>query len=618
MYTLLRIIYSPFKWSWMLLNFIRQLILNLFLVIIVLIIIGIYLQINNSVSTVRTGALIIDLKGTVVDKPAVNNKLQQISQQILGTSSDTSLQENSLFDVTNIIRQAKKDKNITGLILSLKDFSGAEITSLEYIGKALQEFRNSGKPIYAFGDSYSQSQYFLASFATKIYLTPQGAVDLHGIAINNFYYKSFLDKLKVNSHVFRVGAYKSAVEPFIRNNMSSIARDSDRRWVNQLWEHYIGIISTNRKTASQQFFPGAKKILSGIKDAHGDTAKFALNNKWVDSVISSSSIEEELTKIFGWNSIDNTINAVSFYNYHPSIDILHGDKIAVISVNGLIIDGLAKPGCAGGDTTASQIKDARLNPEVKSIILRVNSPGGSVRASELIRSELSAARASGKPIVVSMGSMAASGGYWISTPANTIIASSSTITGSIGIFGIINTFENTLANIGIHTDGVSSSSLADVSITKQLPPEVSQLIQMDIDNSYKNFISLTAQSRNKTPEEVNKIAKGQIWTGSESITNHLVDQLGDFDDAVIIAAKLAGLKQYQLHWYINDTSLINLLSSQMNYFLSKSAITQLLYSSIPPILTNKIASLLKTELDANFNWNTIRHSYAVCLSCIEL
>ncbi|TKI08165.1 signal peptide peptidase SppA [Martelella alba] len=615
MRTLWRIISGPFRWCWHLLNFIREFILNLFLIAIIVVGVGFYLQVHRSAPEPSKGALLMDLTGVVVEKTSVNNKFRQLGREILGASSNR-LQENSLFDVVDMLRQAKTDQNITGLILSLKDFSGADPTSLQYIGKALREFRDSGKPIYAIGDSYNQSQYYLASFANRIYLTPQGAVDLHGLATNNLYYKSLLDKLKVNAHVFRVGTYKSAVEPFLRDDMSPEARQADSRWLGQIWDNYLQTVAANRQVTAQQMFPGADAMLAGLRAVDGDTAQFALHNKWVDEVASRYAIEGELIKTFGWDKQKNELNAISMYDYqvHPQPE--KGGQIAVIFADGAIIDGTETPGSVGGDTTAGQIRDARLDPHIKAIILRVNSPGGSVSASEEIRSELEAARIAGKPVVVSMGAMAASGGYWISTPANYIIASPSTLTGSIGIFGVINTFENTLGSVGVHTDGVATSPLADLAVTKALPPQFSQMMQINIENGYKNFITLVGKARHKTPEQVDKIAQGHVWTGSDAKANGLVDQLGDFDDAVAKAAELAKLKEYYLNWYIDEPGWLDLILSQTS--ASVYARLPAMIQAWLPAPANQLASLFTGQPGILTNFNDPLNRYAYCLSCGEV
>jgi len=614
MRTLWRIIAGLFRWSWRVLNFIREFILNLFLIVLILAGVGIWLQLSSAGNSepVQQGALKVDLSGMLVDKPSVSNRLSRISRQLLGANSDR-LQENSLFDVVDAIRQAKTDSNITGIVLDLRDFAGGDQPSLQYVGKALREFRDSGKPVYALGDSYSQAQYYLASFANKIWLSPQGTVDLHGFATNGLYYKTLLEKLKVSSHVFRVGTYKSAVEPFLRDNMSPDARDADSRWITQLWQNYLNTVSANRQITPEQLFPGAAGVISGLEAVQGDTAKYALNNKLVDALSSRAAADQALAKTFGWDKANNDYRYVSIYDYRLKQPAQQKGNIAVILASGAIMDGEESAGNVGGDTTAAQIREARLDPAVKAIILRVNSPGGSVTASEAIREELAAAHEAGKPVVVSMGGMAASGGYWISTPADYIIAAPSTLTGSIGIFGVINTVENSLDAIGVHTDGVATSPLADVAATKTLPAEVQQLMQLTIENGYRNFIGLVAASRHKTPEQIDAIAQGHVWTGSDAKNNGLVDALGDFDDAVAKAASLAKVTQPSLNWYQDEPGMLDLLLNQMN--ASAQAVLPDALKIWLPAPVQEVVSAMQAQPGLLGKLNDPQNRYAFCLNC---
>ncbi|WP_369788022.1 signal peptide peptidase SppA [Rouxiella sp. WC2420] len=609
-----RIIAGFFRWTWRLLNFVREFILNLFLILIILVGAGIYYELQSKpVETPTKGALLVDLSGSVVDKPSVNNKVRQLGRELLGTSSNR-LQETSLFDLVDTIRAAKDDKNITGMVLSLTDFTGTDQSSLQYIGKALREFRDAGKPIYAVGDSYNQTQYYLASFANKIYLSPMGTVDLHGFATNTLYYKTLLDKLKVTTNIFRVGTYKSAVEPLMRDNMSAAARDADSRWVGGLWNNYLNTVSANRQLTPEQLFPGAQGMLTGLQAAGGDTAEYALKSKLVDVLASRGDADEAMIKAFGYDKDKKDFNYTSLDDYTPKPkQDNNAAQIAVIFANGAIVDGEGQAGEVGGDTTAEQIRKARLDPKVKAIVFRVNSPGGSVSASEVIRSELAAARAAGKPVVVSMGGMAASGGYWISTPANYIIASPSTLTGSIGIFGVINTYQDTLGQFGVHTDGVATSPLADIAVTKALPPEFSQMMQLNIENGYKTFLGLVAKARNKTPEQIDQIAQGHVWIGTDAKNNGLVDELGDFDDAVKKAAELAKLPTWQLNWYVDQPSMTDLIFSQMN--ASVHAMLPAVAQAYLPAPVADIALKMSTQADLFSNMNDPQNRYAMCLTC---
>ncbi len=617
MRTLWRFIAGFFKWTWRVLNFVREMVLNLFFIFLVLVGVGIWMQIGNGSNSEQTarGALLLDISGVIVDKPSTNHRLGALGRQLFGASSDR-LQENSLFDIVNAIRQAKDDRNITGIVLDLKNFTGADQPSMRYIGKALREFRDSGKPVFAVGENYSQGQYYLASFANKIWLSPQGQVDLHGFATNGLYYKTLLDKLKVSTHVFRVGTYKSAVEPFIRDDMSPAAREADSRWIGELWQNYLNTVSANRQISPQQLFPGAQAIIDGLTSVGGDTAKYALDHKLVDALASSADVEKSLTKQFGWSKTENNYRAISYYDYSLKTPADTGGTIAVIFANGAIMDGEETPGNAGGDTTASQIRDTRLDPKVKAIVLRVNSPGGSVNASEVIRAELAAARAAGKPVVVSMGGMAASGGYWISTPANYIVASPSTLTGSIGIFGVINTVENSLSSIGVHSDGVSTSPLADISMTKALSPEVQQMMQLSIEYGYKRFITLVADARKRTPEQIDKIAQGHVWTGEDAKANGLVDSLGDFDDAVAKAAELAKLKQWHLDYYQDEPTVLDMVMDSMTGSV-RAMLPEAIQAMLPAPLVSA-ANTVKAEGDKLAAFNDPQNRYAFCLTCANV
>ncbi|WAH53180.1 signal peptide peptidase SppA [Pseudescherichia vulneris] len=616
MRTLWRIIAGFFKWTWRALNFMRELVFNIFFILLILVGVGIWMQLSSGPAEhTSRGALLLDITGVVVDKPSSSSKLSALGRQLFGASSDR-LQENSLFDIVETIRQAQADRNITGIVLDLKNFAGADQPSMQYIGKALKAFRDSGKPVYAVGDNYSQGQYYLASFANKVWLSPQGTVDLHGFATNGLYYKSLLDKLKVSTHVFRVGTYKSAVEPFIRDDMSPAAREADSRWIGELWQNYLGTIAANRQITPQQVFPGAQGVLDGLRKVGGDTAKYALDNKLVDTLGSSADAEKALVKQFGWSDEDKNYRAISMYDYPLKKPSEVGSSVAVIFANGAIMDGEETAGNVGGDTTAAQIRDARIDPNVKAIVLRVNSPGGSVSASEVIRAELAAAKAAGKPVVVSMGGMAASGGYWISTPANYIVANPSTLTGSIGIFGVINTVEKSLNELGVHTDGVATSPLADVSVTKALPPQVQEMMQLSIENGYQRFISLVAQARKSTPEQIDKIAQGHVWTGQDAKNNGLVDALGDFDDAVAKAAELAKLKQWHIEYYQDEPTL---LARMMDGFSGeiRAMLPQALQAYLPAPLA-EAADTVKAESDKLAVFNDPQSRYAFCLTCANI
>ncbi|HEQ1857139.1 TPA: signal peptide peptidase SppA [Providencia alcalifaciens] len=607
---------TVFKFSWRVINFIRQFIFNAIFFVLLFLVIGGYslLQSDSKPEKNYFGALVVDLQGIVVDQVSSPDPFGRMSRELLGTSNNL-MQENSLFDIVDTIRTAADDDRITGLILRLDNLVGADQPSMAYIGKAIEEFKASGKSVYAMGDSYTQAQYYLASFADEIYLAPHGAVGIYGFSTDTLYYKSLLEKLKVSTHIFRVGTYKSAVEPMMRDNMSPEAREANLLWLNTLWDNYLGSIAENRQSKAEQIFPGADKLIAQLRAVKGDTAQYALQQKLVDKIYTREQAENVFSNQFGWNKEDKTFNGISIYDYSTKIaDTSNSEgNIAVIVVQGAIMDGPQTPGIAGGETLAAQIRDARLNENIKAIVLRVNSPGGSVSASDLIRSELAAARAAKKPVVVSMGGMAASGGYWISTPADYIIASPSTLTGSIGIFGVINTFESSLESIGVYTDGVSTSPLAGVSVTKGISPQFSDMMQITIENGYQTFISLVAQSRHKTPEEIDKIAQGRVWIGKDALKIGLVDELGDFDDAVAKAAELAKVKSVELDWMQPELSFMDQLILELT-----SNVQVMMPDALQAFLPPAVATDIRRQAQFFLKMNDPQNRYAFCLNCAEI
>ncbi len=600
---------SVIKSIWKGINLIREIFLNLvFLIIILLIISAISLIKETKKQDIipQYGTLIMDLEGVVVDNSLYSDEVYELQNKIYGKRVNLS-RENSLFDLVQKISQATSDPNINSMLLKLDNFVGADLSSLQYIGKYLDKFKAANKPIYAIGSNFNQSQYYLASYANKIYLTPLGAVNVFGLSANNLYYKTLLDNLKINTHVFRVGTYKSAIEPFIRDNMSEEARSNTSRWLNLMWDNYLNDISAERKKAPIQLVPSAEKMLSELKSVNGNMAKYALSNGLIDTISSEFDFELE-AKIK---------QKVSIYDYRLKEDAEETDKepkIAVVFVNGTITNGTNSSNVAGSQDIVKQLRDIRtkLNRDnIQAVVLRVNSPGGSVDASEAIRSELEALRRYQIPIVISMGGMAASGGYWISTASDYIVASPNTITGSIGIFGIVPTFENSLSHIGVYNDGVSTSPLTNNSLTQNLPDELNQFIQMNIDNGYSTFISLVANARNMTSEQVDHIAQGQVWLGSEASKNGLVDKLGDFDDAIDMAATLADIPNYKIDWQKPEGSWFNALYSDMIAMMPKSA-AEVFFEQIPEI------KQIKQQVSLWDKFQDAQNRYIYCLNCADV
>lgn len=560
----------------------------------------------------KESALVMNLSGPIVEQRRYVNPMDSFTGSVLGQEMP---KENVLFDIVDTIRYAKDDPKVNGLVLALRDMPETNLTKLRYIAKALNEFKTSGKPIYAVGDFYNQSQYYLASYADKVYLGPDGGVLIKGYSAYSMYYKSLLEKLDVSTHVFRVGTYKSAIEPFIRDDMSEAAEESATRWITQLWSAFVDDVATNRKIDAKVLNPTMEELLAEMRSVDGDIAKLSLKLGLVDQLATRQEIRTIFAKEFGSDGKDS-YNAVSYYDYlatmHPEYDTSE-DDIAVVVASGTIMDGKQPRGTVGGDTVASLLRQARNDKNVKAVVLRVNSPGGSAFASEVIRNEVAALKQAGKPVVVSMSSLAASGGYWISMSADKIVAQPTTLTGSIGIFSVITTFEKGFSKLGIHTDGVGTSPFSGNGISTGLSEGASQAMQIAIEHGYKRFISLVGDSRGMSLEEVDNVAQGRVWTGQDAMSFGLVDQMGDFDDAVDLAAKLANITDYNIYWVEEPLSPAELFLEEFMNSVKVSLgidITSMLPESLQPA-----AKQLKQDASMLQSFNDPRGQYAFCLNC---
>ncbi len=602
-----------FRALWKLLSFTRQLILNLFFLAFVGIIIFAFTQGTEEPVQATKSALVLDLAGPIVEQRSIISPVDQLTSNALGRPQ---VQENVLFDIVDTIRHASTDNNITGLVLNLKDMAGTNLTKLRYIAKAINEFKEAGKPVYAFGDNFSQSQYYLASYADKVFMSPDGGVLLTGYGSYTLYYKSLLDKLDVNTHVFRVGTYKSFVEPYTRDSMSDAAREANTAWLNQLWGAYTQDVAANRQIEASALSPELDDFVKQLKAVNGDFAKLTLNMGLVDELVSRPLLLQKLVDAFGSDDNDS-FKQISYYDYMPTVmpaELPSSNKIAIVVASGAIVDGDGRQqGTIAGDTTAAMLRDARLDDNVKAVILRVDSPGGSAFASEVIRNQVDALKQAGKPVVVSMSSLAASGGYWISSSADKIIAQPTTITGSIGIFAILTTFEKGLEKMGVYNDGVGTTPFAGVGVTRELPEGVAQVFQLGVEHGYQRFIGLVSQYRNMSLDQADHIAQGRVWTGKDAMDLGLVDQLGDFDDAIAAAASLAELDSYELQWITEELTPAELFlqsfTAKINVHLHN-----ILLGQVPSAL-QPVAHQVATDLTTLNNFNDPKGQYAFCLNC---
>ncbi|WP_394127786.1 signal peptide peptidase SppA [Vibrio hepatarius] len=613
MKTVFKFVGMFFKGIWKLITFIRLALVNLIFLASIGAIYFLYTTADTPTPAApKESALIVNISGPIVEQSTYVNPMDSLTGSFFGRDLP---KENVLFDIVDTIRHAKDDQNVSGLVLALRDMPETNLTKLRYIAKALNEFKASGKPIYAVGDMYNQSQYYLASYADKIYLAPDGAVMLKGYSAYSLYYKTLLEKLDVNTHVFRVGTYKSAIEPFIRDGMSDPAKESASRWLGQLWGAYIDDVASNRQLEPKLLTPDMDTFLELLKKNNGDLAALSLNEGLVDQLATRQQVRKDLIEVFGSNGEDS-YNHIGFYEYQatvtPKFDLAQ-DDIAIVVASGAIMDGAQPRGTVGGDTTAALLRQARNDDKVKAVVLRVDSPGGSAFASEVIRNEIEALKEAGKPVVASMSSLAASGGYWISMSADRIVAQPTTLTGSIGIFSVITTFEKGLNNLGIYTDGVGTSPFSDVGVTTGLSDGASQAFQMGIEHGYNRFIGLVSQSRDIPLENVDDVAQGRVWTGQDALEFDLIDKIGDFDDAVKLAAELAKVEQFNVYWVEEPLSpaqqFIQDFMNQVKVNLGIDA-TALLPQALQPMAAQVIQ-------DANMlqSFNDPKGQYAFCLNC---
>ncbi|WP_334029456.1 signal peptide peptidase SppA [Alteromonas sp. P256] len=540
---------SLFIGLWTVLNFTRKLFFNvIFIVIFVGIIMAIANQDGEQLTVKSDSALYLTLNGQLVIEKESVDPFEQFLQESLGSEPDNP--EVLVRDVVDVLENAAKDRRIKALVLDLQGLTGGGLDKLRVVAQAIEAFKESEKPVYAIGDYYSQDQYYLAAQADKVYLNPMGGLLLEGYGRYGMYFKDMLDKLKVTTHIFRVGTYKSAVEPVMRNDMSAEAKEAEKQWLDGYWKQYKEDVAAARGIDVTNFDETANELLSKFEAAGGDFAQYALDNNWVDALKTREEVRQELIELVGEGDNQQGINLTAFNTYlkviNPPMPKINNDmdKVAIVVAKGTILDGNQKAGTIGGDSTARLLRQARLDDNIKAVVLQIDSPGGSAFASEVIRQEILQLRQAGKPVISSMSTYAASGGYWIAASTDKIIASPSTITGSIGVFGMFMTYENSLDYLGIHSDGVGSTDIAGLSPARALSPAFGQILQRNVENTYGNFLSLVANARDMTVEEVDTVAQGRVWIGEDALELGLVDELGELDDAVATAAEFAELESY--------------------------------------------------------------------------
>jgi len=531
-------------------NFTRRLILNLVFFGLLLLMLVVFLVVlgkgasSAKVMQDRT-TLVIAPEGRLVEQFSSD----PVSRALAKALGDTKGEEIQLRDLVRAIEAAKDDKKIERVVLQLDKLQPSGFASMREVTAALQELRAAKKQVVAFSENMGQSQYLLAAQADEIYLDPMGGLLLEGLGRYRQYFRTGLqEKLGVDVHLFKVGEYKSAAEPYVLDAASPQAKEADLFWMNDVWQRYLGDIAKARKLDVAQLAAGIDTLPEGIAAAEGDLARFALQQKLVDGLKTREEVDALLTERGTADSdADGGYRQIGLNDYLTQIDARRSPvdsrpQVAVVVAEGEIAGGDLPAGRIGGVSTSALLREARDDDDVKAVVLRVDSPGGEVFASEQIRREVEALKAAGKPVVVSMGDMAASGGYWISMNADRIYADESTITGSIGIFGMIPNFARSLDKIGVHTDGVGTTRFAGAfDVTRPMDPAVGQVIQSVINKGYADFTGKVAAARNKPVEAVDEVARGRVWSGAQAKERGLVDAFGGLKAAVADAAGRAKL-----------------------------------------------------------------------------
>lgn len=600
----------------------RSVILNLLFILVVSLIAVSIFSGDDKVEVPPTAALVLNLTGDLVEEKRWTDPIATAINESLGGQEEAP--EVLVSDVVTVINKAANDNRIQAMVLDLSMLGRGSLDKMQRIGEAITAFKAAGKKVFAYGGFYGQTQYYLASYADEINLSPMGAVLLEGYGSYPMYYKNALEKLKINTHVFRVGTYKSAVEPFLRNDMSAEAKEANSAWLNELWSDYKTQVAQRRGFSADNFDETFDALLQKLQAADGDLSQYAVNAGLVDTIKSREAFRRDLIALVGEND-EHTYNHVTFSDYADLVipaqqfDNPITDKVGVVVARGVIVDGTAKAGSVGGDSTAALLRQARHDDKIKAVVLRIDSPGGSAYASEVIGQEIRLLREAGKPVIASMGAVAASGGYWIAAPANEIWAAPTTITGSIGIFGLIHTAEEAMPVLGLNVDGVGTTELAGLSgglpLFQGLNSKAKDLFQLLIERGYTEFLSMVGENRNMSNAEVDKVAQGRVWTGRKALELGLVDKLGTLDDAVKAAADKAGLTMYdvkvvQQKLSPSEQMIKDLLGeAKAQGWLPETAV------SAEQKLLGKLTQQLKQDFVLLNQFNDPNGVYSYCVSC---
>lgn len=593
-------------------TFFRRLVANVAFVALLVFLLSLVFG-EKSAKIPESAVLVLAPAGVIVEQRSES----LLSSELLGEDITA---ETVLKDVIDALDHAGQDPRIKAVLLDLTKLQGAGFSKLQDIGAALKRFRESGKPVIAASDLFMQRNYYLAAHADRVYLNPMGGVLLTGFGIYQNYYKSALDKLQVQFHVFRVGSYKSALEPFMRDDMSDFDRTANSALLEVLWASYKNDVAGQRRIDPATIDDYVNHFPSRLAASRGETAQLALSFGLVDELKTADQLRDELVELAGEDRSKRSYNRIRFDEYlksaRSSSPKIGGEepKVAVIVAQGVILEGTQPAGRIGGASLSALIHQAWKNEATRAIVLRIDSPGGSAFASEAIRRELELARRAGKPVVVSMGSVAASGGYWIASGADEIWAAPTTITGSIGIFSAFPTFERSLQALGISNDGVGTTRLADAfNPNRPMNSLMADAMNQFMEQGYSTFIARVAEGRNMTTEAVRTVAEGRVWAGQSALEKGLIDSLGGLEAAIESAAKRAGLETYAVDYLQQPLTRRERLLKELNEFLTRMIVKAL--GSVVPEPAAVMKVLADTVFDDLLKLNDPKGLYAFCLNC---
>jgi protease-4 len=602
---------------WKGINLFRLMVLNIVFFIVLVFVLGLLWTPRPEVPS--STVLVVNPYGTIVEQLS-SGGISNAAGKIMGLDVGP---ETLLKDLVDAIDMAKDDSRVKVLLLDLNNLRGAGLVKLQEIRDALVRFKKAGKKVIATSDNYIRSSYYLAAYADEIYMHHMGLMLIEGYSSYGMFFKEGLDKLGVDVNIFRVGKYKSAVEPFLRNNMSDEAKEADLKYLEVLWGEYLQDIAAGRGLKVEAIKDFVEQFPSRLKEAGGNMAQAAIKAGLVNYAVSRDQVRDRLIKFVGEDKYTHSYYQIGYRDYLEALDRdderwgdnVHKSAVGIIVANGNILNGQQAPGSIGGDSTAALIRKARQDKNIKAILLRVDSGGGSSFASEVIRRELELTRKEGKPVVVSMSSLAASGGYWISIASDEVWAYPATLTGSIGIFGIFPTYQKTLAKyLGTRVDGVGTNKWAGtLRFDRAISPEVAEILQAFIDKGYSDFITLVAEARKTTPEKIHEIAQGRIWSGKDALELGLVDHLGNLEDALKSAAKLAKLGEDFAVKYIRQKpgaydQLIANLFSKVKGGNGSTAVGALGNQPLNPL--NSILRLVNQQIEILSQFNDPNGVYA--------